>query len=158
MRTIINLFVKKFQPDPSKTLWLVCNYIVTTHVAYRLVWDHFSVCNFNTGTENSFLGFFRTKSAGNFRNKSFVRRDNMLVILHSRVFHENPQNPHWCQSVCTSVHPSKMCWRSYLKGYSLKRAETWNVHRPICPLNGFQNKFHRSGIVVAFLLVFANCY
>jgi len=37
MRTIINLFVKNFQPDPSKTVWLVCNYIATTHVAYWLV-------------------------------------------------------------------------------------------------------------------------
>ena len=27
MRTVINLFVKKFQPHPSKTVWLVCNYI-----------------------------------------------------------------------------------------------------------------------------------
>ena len=29
--------LKNFQPDPSKTVWLVCNYIATTHVAYRLV-------------------------------------------------------------------------------------------------------------------------
>ena len=37
MCTIIKLFVKTFQPDPSKTAWLVCNYVATTHVAYRLV-------------------------------------------------------------------------------------------------------------------------
>ena len=30
MHTIINLFVKKFQPDLSKTVWLVCNYVTTT--------------------------------------------------------------------------------------------------------------------------------
>ena len=37
MHTIINLFVKKFQPDPSNTVWLVCNYVATTHVANQLV-------------------------------------------------------------------------------------------------------------------------
>jgi len=43
MRTIINLFVKNFQPDPSKTVWLVCNYVATTHVVsffFNIVFFH----------------------------------------------------------------------------------------------------------------------
>ena len=54
MRAIINLFGKNFQPDPSKSVWLVYNYIATTHVAYRLVPI---TTLYNQGLENIYVTF-----------------------------------------------------------------------------------------------------
>ena len=47
-----------------------------------------------------------------------------------------------------SVRLPKMLWGSYLKGYTQKRAETWNIYiyRTIRLINGFCNKFHLSAI------------
>ena len=66
---------------------------------------------------------------------------------HAWVFNKNPQIN---IGVCQSVRPPEMCWRSYLKGYTFKLVETWNINRPIRLINGFQNKFHLSGTIFAF--------
>ena len=92
-------------------MWLWVTYSREGQSAPPFIWDGFSVCfNFNMGTENSFLSFYWTKLAANFRRKSFVRRGNMFQISVTCVsaflsFSRKPSKS-TLVSVSLSVRPS----------------------------------------------------